>query len=59
MNDLTCGLPLQCIYLICCEGGRQADLTVEILLGVTPEWGLGYDVKIKRVHSGSCNNPLH
>ena len=57
-KDFTWGLPLQCLYLRCCGGGRQAYLTVETLLEVTSARGWVYEVNRKRVLSGGCNTPL-
>ena len=48
-------LPLKCLRLILCGGGRQVALAVETFLEVTAAWGWGDEVNRNRVLSGDCN----
>ena len=56
-EELTWGLPLQCIYFILCRGCRQADLTVETLLESTSACRWGYELNRKRFLSGWFDMP--
>ena len=52
------GLTQQCLYLICCGGGRQAALTVETSLEATAARGWVDEVCYQRDLSGGCDKPF-
>ena len=53
------GLPLRCIYLRCCGGGRQSVLSVETFLEITAAQGWVDEVDSQSILSGGFDRPLH